>query len=352
VISAFYLFLIAPDEYVTEYRFSVRVPVGSQVSPGASAGSFAAVFGGNPNPTTDMLDNYTVADYVTSTQAARDLDAKVSLRSMFNKPSDPFSKLGEKPTAERLGKYWRKMVYSNFDPATGLAIVRVHAYSAADSYAIATNLVNLSSDVVNSIGAHSQQDSVRFAQQQLDRANAQVTTLRGQLAELRRQSNVIDPDKGAISGNIDLINQLSNRRAMLQSQLELSQHQLNNAQAPQVLLLKEQIAAVNSQIAQARQSGGSTSGQPNMAVTVGRFEETESKLKNAVIVQASAAQALSTVQTNADAQRLYLTTYVRPAQPESPQAPQRWLAMLQITLAAAMIWVIGRMIGNSIMEHE
>lgn len=273
VIGAVYLFLIAPDQYVTEFRFSVRLPIRANANNNsAGSGSFAALFGGNNPPTTDTLDNYTVTDYVSSAQAARDLDAKVNLRTMYNKPSDPFSKLGDHPSAERLGKYWRRMVYANFDPATGLAVVRVNAYTAADSFAIASNLMSLSSEVVNAMGTQSQQDSVRFAQQQLDRAGAQVAKLRSELADLRRQSNVVDPQKGDVAGNIDLINQLVDRRSQMQAQLDVLRHQLGNPQAPQVQLLQQQIAGLSQQIDEARKSGGVPPGRPNIAVTVGRFE--------------------------------------------------------------------------------
>lgn len=353
VIGFIYLFVIAPDQYVTEFRFSVRVPIRANANNNsAGSGSFAALFGGNTPPTLDTLDNYTVTDYVSSAQAARDLDAKVNLRAIFNKPSDPLSKLGEHPTAERLGRYWRKMVYANFDPATGLAVVRVNAYTAADSFAIATNLMTMSAEVVNAQGTQSQRDSVRFAQEQLDRSNAQVVKLRGELADLRRQSNFVDPQKGAVAGNIDLINQLVDRRSQMQAQLDVLRHQLGNSEAPQVQLLQQQIAGLSQQINEARKSGGATAGGPNIAVTIGSFETLSAQLTAALSVEAAATQALSDERTGADSQRIYLAPYVRPSLPEAPLGPNRWIDMLLILGASAMVWVIGRMVGNSIMEHD
>lgn len=351
VLGSIYLFLLAPDQYVTEYRFSVRVPVGQNGSASNSAGSITAALGGNPTTGTDLLDNYTVADYIGSAQAARDLDAKLNLKALFNKPSDPFSKIGEKPTSEQLAKYWSSMVYSSYDVASGLAVVRVRAYSAADSYAIATNLVTLSSDLVNSIGANSQQDSVRFAQAQLDRANARVAALRGELANLRNQTQVIDPDEGVVASNNALANQILSRRAQLTAQLETINQQLRNPKAPQVVLLNQQIAALSNQLAGLTANGGAGAGQPPRAVTVGRFEDINGQLKDALAVQASANTAMSAVQASSDAQRLYLTTYVKPSMPESPQAPNRWVTLLIVIMVAGMVWLVGRLIGNSIMDH-
>lgn len=353
VIGGIYLFLIAPDEYVTEMRFSVRVPISAHAANNsAGAGSFDVVYGGNGPPTTDPLDNFTVTDYISSAQAARDLDAKVNLRAMFNKPSDPLSKLGEHPTAERLGKYWRKMVYANFDPATGLAVVRVNAYSAADSFAIASSLLSLSADVVNSIDTQSQQDSVRFAQGQYDRAVARVAGLRAELESFRLKSNVVNPERAEVSEDLQIVDQADHLRSQDLAQLDMLKRQLGNPQAPQILVLQKQIDGLTKQIAAARASGGALPGEPRMAITVGRFEDLTTKLNQAVSVQSSALQALSEEKTAAQAQRLYLATYVHPAKPEAPLAPQRWLDMLLILVSAAMVWVIGRMIGNSIMEHD
>lgn len=351
VIGFIYLFLIAPDLYITEYRFSVRVPVGQQGGMASSGASLSALFGGNPTPGADLLDNYTVADYVSSAQAARDLNAKISLGQMYNKPADPFSRVGDQPTAEKLARYWQSMVYSSYDVASGLAVVRVSAYTAQDSYAIATSLVALSSDLVNTIGTNSQQDSVRFAQQQLDRANAEVAKLRGELADLRLRNNIVDPSQDLLKGKVDLVTTLTMRRAQLQAQLAALTQRLGNGSAPQLTQLRQQIEGLNGQIASASGIRGRAGGGPNLAVTVGRFEDLQAELKNALAMQAAANAAVGNMHASADAQRLYITTYVKPELPQSPQGPNRWLDMLIVTMIAAMAWVVGRLIGNSIMEH-
>jgi len=351
VLGALYLFFVAPDEYITEYRFSVRVPVGQQAGAASGGGSLSALFGGSPTPGTATLDNFTVVDYAGSIQAARDLDAKLGLRTMFNKPSDPFTKLGDKASAERLARYWHDMVFASYDVTTGLAVVRVKAYTATDSYAIANALIGLSTDLVNSVGTQSQQDNVRFAQQQFDRASAQVAKLRGELASLRRRTNVVDPAKNDVTLNDGLVGDLATRRAQVAGQLGQSKQQLQNANAPQVVLLQQQLNAIDDQLRRARTSGGAPDGAQNIAITVGQFEGINNRLTAAQTVLTGATQALNSAQTSADSQRLYLTTYVRPVQPESPQGPERWRDLLIITLVAGMLWLIGRLVGNSIMEH-
>lgn len=348
VLGGAYLFLIAPDEYVTEYRFSVRVPVGQPGSQAMGGATLSALFGGNPTPGTDLLDNYTVADYVDSAQAARDVNAKVNLRDVYNKPFDPLSRVGKEASSERLEKFWKKMVYANYDAASGLAVVRVKAYTPQDSYALATTLVTLSSDLVNNIGVRSQQDSVRFAQAQVDRANARVAQLRAQLEQFRRSNGTINPVEGLTKSNDALNNVLQQRRVQIVGQIAALQSELRNPNAPQLVLLRQQLDATDRQLAETR---GAVTRTGQLASAVTRFEELQTQLKDATTIATATNNVLAQAQAVADSQRLYLTTYVKPTMPESPSAPNRWLDLLVLTALAGMTWIIGRLIGNSIMEH-
>jgi capsular polysaccharide transport system permease protein len=353
ILGAIYLFLIAPDQYVTEFRFSVRVPVGQQGSMAAAGASTSALFGGNPTPGTDLLDNFTVADYVRSTQAATDLNAKLNIRAMYNKPFDPFSRVGGSANRERLAKFWKSMVYSDYDVTTGLAVVRVRAYAPEDSYAIANTLLSLSNDLVNSIGVRSQQDSVRFAQGQVDRIVRKMADLRSRLTTLRRDNAIISPSDGSqdiVSGNETLINQLAAAKSQIEGQIARLMAELHNANAPQIVVLHAQLVADDHQLRAAQQVVRGA-GAHNLASTVGQFEELQAQLTNATTVLATAQNNLATAQAGADAQRLYLTTYVKPGLPESSTAPDRWMDLFLIMLISGMIWTIGLLFRNSILEH-
>lgn len=352
ILGAVYLFLIAPDQYITEFRFSVRVPVGQQGSMAAGGASTSALFGGNPTPGTDLLDNFTVADYVRSEQAATDLNAKLNLKTMFNKPADPFSRVGGSANREKLARFWKSMVYSDYDVTTGLAVVRVRAYAPEDSYAIANTLLSLSNDLVNSIGLRSQQDSVRFAQGQINRIFAEMAGLRSQLTTLRRNKSIISPNDGAqdiVSGNELLVNQLTATKSQIDSQIIRLMAQLHNPAAPQIILLHQQLAATEHQLLVAQQVIGT--GSHNLANTVGQFEDLQTRLTNATNVLASAQNNLAIAKAGADAQRLYLTTYVRPSVPESSTGPDRWMDLFLTMLISGMVWTMGMLFRNSILEH-
>lgn len=343
VIGAIYLLLLAPDTYTTEFRFSVRVPVGQQGSMASAGASLSALFGGNPTPGTDLLDNFTVADYVRSQQAAIDLDKKVNLKAMYNKPSDPFSRVGDGATAERLARYWKNMVFSDYDVTTGLAIVRVKAYTAQDSYAIANSLLQQSNDLVNQIGQQSQQDTMHYAQQQVERATERLADLRRQLSSLSAQDKAIERAGLAFRNNTDLAVTTRNNITQLQSQIASLTALLHNPNAPQIRALREQLAAnertLESQVDVAN------------APQTNRYADLMAQLPATLQVLSNAQAAYSAARAQSDAQRLYLTTYVKPRVGESPTGPDRLAELMLLAVIAGMIWLIGLLISNSVMEH-
>lgn len=345
VLGALYIFFVLPDQYVTEFRFSVRVPVGNPAAMGKSnsGASLSALFGGNPTPGSDLLDNFTVADYARSPQAANDVHAKVNLKAMYSKPSDPFTRLSDTASQEALGRYWKGMVSSDYDVTTGLALVRVKAYAAQDSLNIANALLGLSNQLVNDIGNQSQADTVRFAKEQFERANQQVTDLQRQIANLAR-GGADSPSLGVIQANTQVATTTRANIALIQSQIEVLEGQLHNPKAPQIVLLRQQLAANERALAGAVSTANT--------VSTNNFQVLSTQLANANSVLSATQAALSNAQSAAAAQRLYLTTYVRPSLPESPVAPDRWMAFLLLIAGAGMVWVVGLLVRNSILEHR
>jgi len=343
VLGGLYIFAVMPNEYLTEFRFSVRVPVGQPGSIGSAGASLSALFGGNPTPGTDLLDNFTVADYVRSPQAASDLDHRLNLKAIFNKASDPFSRLGDAPNSNRLAKYWKAMSYADYDVTTGLAIVRVKAYTAQDSFALANALLAQTHDLVNQIGQQSQQDTVHYAQEQVNRASDQVHKLRIQIAALSQRHGFDSPSIGVISANQQMSTASRQNIAAIQAQIAALMQQLHNPNAPQIVMLRQQLKANEVALGNAVDAAN-TSGTAS-------FNDLTTQLQAALTVQTNAQAALSQSLAAQDAQRLYLTTYVKPQLADAPNAPDRWMDFLFLVIGAGMVWLMGLLARNSVMEH-
>jgi capsular polysaccharide transport system permease protein len=358
LFGAAYYGLIASKQYEAEFHFTVREPLpdgAPSPSGGAETGDFLALLGRTASASgrADTLDNYTVVDYVRSAQAARDLDHRLNLNAMFTKPGvDPFSRYHGAKKAEALAEYWRGMVWSTYDPATGLASVKVRAFSPADAYAIATNLIDLADGVVNNSGRRSRADSLRIAQQEVDGAQSRLTEIQNRMTALRNQLGAIDPTKDEVGGNVELANGLRAQLTQLEGQLRYLSSQLKDPAAPQIARVKAEIAATQSQLASVdARVNGKRSGDMALTAAVGEFEQLDAERRSVEQAYFASLQRLQEVGVSADTQRLYLATYVQPAEPQSSTYPKRFQAIGVLALCCLLIWSIGVLIGKSVLDH-
>lgn len=356
-VSALYFGLIASNQYVSEFRFTVRQPV---TNDGASnvqdnLGNLTAVLGNVTSfaGAVSSVDNYTAVDYIRSGQAVSDISHDVKLRDFYSrKEIDPFSRLPANTSTETLNAYWQHMVRATYDPATGLASVKVRAFKPADAYAIAQSLINSTSTMVNTIGHRSREDDLKVAQAQVDRAQRRIDEVRAQIRALRQRVGQIDPKAAEIAQSDTLATDLRNQLAASSAQLAYLNGQLRNPQAPQIVQLKARMAAMQSQLVQldAQVGKGARGGEP-LAQSVAEFEALQSQLKQADDMLFGALAGLQRAGEQSDAQRLYVTTYVSPALPESSTYPDRLGSVLLTALVSLMVWLIGVLLGKSIMEH-
>jgi capsular polysaccharide transport system permease protein len=131
--------------------------------------------------------------------------------------------------------------------------------------------------------------------------------------------------------------------AQIESEIQVLKTQLHSSDAPQIVLLQQELLANQRALADAV-------GTSNTLAT-NDFAILTTQLTNANTVLSAAQAALSYAEATAAAQRLYLTTYVRPSQAESSVAPDRWIDLLMLIGISAMVWMVGMLVRNSILEH-
>jgi capsular polysaccharide transport system permease protein len=360
LLAVVYYGLVASKQYVVEFHFTVRTPLPDAAgSPAPNADNVGAAMLGHAVPTiaqtgsVDTLSNYTVIDYVRSDAAARDLDRRLSLHTLYAKPGiDPLVRYGGAPEAERLGRYWRKMVWSNYDPATGLGEVKVRAFRPEDAYAIATNLVELCNNVINVTGKQSRADSLRLAQQDVDAAQARLTEIQKRKEALRNQTGLIAPRVDQVASRADLAANLRTQITDLESQLRYMSTQIKDPSAPQIARLRGQIAATKSQLAQVEaQVSHGADGDMALTEKVGAFEQLDAELRAVKAGYFEALARLRDAEVSAEGQRVYMSTYVAPAMPQSSTYPERLNSIAMVMLVSALVWLLGVLLGKSVMDH-
>ena len=345
-IAAIYFCFIASNQYVTEFKFSVQnTTMSSSATP---SGLMSLISGGGSS--TDTSDSYIVTNFLTSQQAAEELRRRIKIEDLYSKPSiDWWSRFNRALPFEDFVKYLQGMVSAQFDMVTGIATARVRAFSPKDSLLIAKTLVSLSENLINGIEGRSKQDAVRFAKQEVEKAQDRLRRVHAQLTAYRNKFGIIDPTSSVAASNSTLIQSQRANLAQLETQLATFQSQNLNSKAPAIVALKTQIKSTKEQLAKTEAAVGR--GNAPLSTVVGEYERLNLEVQFAQSMVTSTMQALAQARANAAAQHLYITPFVQPILPQSSTYPNRLLSITTVAALAFTFWLIALMIVRSIRER-
>jgi capsular polysaccharide transport system permease protein len=135
VVVAVYLFVIAADQYVSEFRFSLNSVDPPRLDP-------LSLLTGNASHSPAGSESQIVVQYITSRAIIDKLDPSLDLRRMFSPPdADWWARLPRPTSIEALVRYWRGQVDPFYDPANGTVVVRVRAFTPAEALQLAKAIV-------------------------------------------------------------------------------------------------------------------------------------------------------------------------------------------------------------------
>jgi capsular polysaccharide transport system permease protein len=352
IAATVYYGWFASNQYVAEFRFAVSDTTPTSTS---MSSSLMSVLGGGAGSA--PLENYMVADYLTSRQAIEELQATIQVRSLYQRPQvDWWARFNSSDPMEKFVTYWQKMVTSNYDLITGIATAQVRAFTPEDALLIANSLVKLSEELVNRIANRSNIDAVRFAEKEVLRAQDRLKTVRGELTAYRNKVGVIDPTTSVAASNSTVQTALQSSLATLETQLSslLGRNLLSTS--PAVQSVQNQIKATKDQLAAIEATVGAGAGKDRaggsaLSKVVGEYEQLSLEVGFAAAMVTSTMQALEQARAMSGSQHLYITPYVRPSLPESSIYPRRFFSVLVVGLLAFGFWLFGLLTVRSIRER-
>jgi capsular polysaccharide transport system permease protein len=189
-IGAIYYPAIAADQFVAEFRMTLRRVEAPQIAP-------LLLFGGDAVQNTAASESQIVAQYIASRAIVDELNPVLDLRQLFSLPAaDWWARLHNPASIEELVRYWNGQVDPFYDGSTGTIVVRLRAFTAADSLRLAQAVVASSEKLVNDLSARARRDAVGRAETDLISAEARLKTALDRIREFRDKSELIDPGKG------------------------------------------------------------------------------------------------------------------------------------------------------------
>ncbi len=358
ILSVLYFGLIASDRYNATAHFTVR----SQSSV-PSTDLLTSITGVADSGST-TTDSYIILDYLESRELVEALQESLDIRALFSRPEADFlTRLDPEVPIEDLIDYWLGRIDTSFDAATNIITFEVDAFRAEDAKRIADEVVLKTGQLVNRLSEQARQDTVKYAREEVTRAELRVRALRQSTLKFREDNNEIDPTKNA-EGQLTIISGLEAQLATIRIQIAALRNEVSDDSPTIKNLRREELALENQLARQKEQLSLPRSVQTNQTETTGdekRFQALTSLLSNyeellldrefAEKMYAATLASLERARADADRNQRYLAVFVNPSVAELAAYPRRLLSVAIISILSIVFWGVGVVIFYSIRDH-
>ena len=198
-----------------------------------------------------------------------------------------------------------------------------------------------------------QREAVQYAEAEVKRAEDRLKAILAQVAAFRNETGVIDPMTNIVTSNATVAATLRSSIATIQTEMTAMRRQGLNPNAQQLQTLQTRLRATEEQLkeVEAQISKSRPAGDISIARTVARYEQLEQERLFAQNMLTSTMQTLEQARANAASKRLYVTAFVKPAEPQVSTYPRRFIAVLTVAGASLLLWTISLLLSRSIGEH-
>ncbi len=351
-VAAIYYFAIASDQYITEFRLSLRMADAPRIEP-------LSLFGGDTGRAT-ATESQIVTQFIASRAIIDELDPTLDLRRIFASPkADWWARLWLPATIEQLVRYWQNQVDPFYDSSTGTIVVRVRAFSPDEALRLAQAIVASSEQLINDLSARARHDALDYAAADVASAEARLKTALAAIRDFRDKEGMIDPGQAA-SADTTLTTKLRDDLLKANSELATLTAYMHD-DAPAMRVLKARIKSLEAQqrmLSHEMTASSSASppappspSSPALSRELGSYEALDAERKFAEMAYQHALEAQDRARDNADRQHIYIESFVPPSLPESSLYPHRWRALGTVALIAFAIWAVGGLALQSIRDH-
>jgi capsular polysaccharide transport system permease protein len=345
--AAIYEFALAADQYVAEFRMTLR----SADAPRIEA---VALFGGSSAQTGVASEAQIVTQFIASRAIVDKLDAKLDLRRMFApSTADWWARLSLPASIEQLVYYWQSQVDPFYDTSTGTIIVRARAFTPTDALALSKGIVDTSEELINDLSARARHDALGYAETEVVSSETRLTKALAAVRQFRDREGMIDPGKAA-DANATLAIKLRDDLLKANSQLATLKAMVRE-DTPMIRVLKARIHALETEqhnlSREMTTSSTSPSGSPALSQELGSYEALDAERKFAEAAYQHALEGLDRARDNAERQHIYVESFIPPSLPQASLYPHRWRSLGTVALVAFAIWAIGGLAVQSIRDH-
>lgn len=348
-IAAGYLYTRAVDQYTSTVGFAVRTQEAGQPVD-LLGGLTSSLAGLSSSSDTDIL-----YEFIRSQALAVKIDAALNLRGHYSAPydTDPVFAFDPGGSTEDLVDYWRAMVKVFYDSSTGLIELRVHAFDPVTARAIAQEILDESTAVINRLSAVARDDATRYAREELERTMARLREARQEMTVFRSRTRIVDPTAD-LQSQMGVLGTLQQQLAEALVELDLLRDTAR-ADDPRVTQAERRIEVIRDRIDQEREKfsiGGEEGTGEDYATIMAEFERLSVDREFAERAYTNALAAYDLALAEARRKSRYLAAYVDPTLAEEALYPERAILTGLVAFFALLIWAVAVLVWYAVRDRR
>lgn len=344
LLAIIYFGFLASDIYISESRFTVRSP--EKTTPTGLGALFKS-----SGFSTAGDEVYAAQDFVLSRDALQALNRKNAFTRAYSAPFisafDRFSGLGWGTSFEDLYKYYKKTVDVKYETSSSIVTLTVRAYTPQDAGRFNEQLLEMAEATVNKLNERERQDLIRFAQREVDEAEAKSQRAAWALSAYRNAAGVVDPEKQA-TVQIQMISKLQDE--LIATRTQLTETRTVSPQNPQIEVLAARAESLNEEIN--KQLGLVAGSSKSLSSRAAQYQRLLLENQFADKQLAGAMTALDNARNEANRKQAYVERVVQPNIPDEPLEPRRWRGIFSTLIIGLAAWGIISMLVAGMLEHR
>lgn len=342
LLFAFYIFVIASDQYMSEAQFLVREP-----SQGGPLGSL----GGAQFISRSTEQTLAVEAYIKSRDVAATMAEKDGLRDVYSRPEgdrlNRFPNFFTYDNFERFYNHYLNWMTVDVDETTGILTIRSFAFRAKDAQAVAAAVIRHAEDFVNQLNARAYRDKLGYTGAIVGKAKEELLAIEERLTQFRNQTGTVDLPRESTAA-LETIGKLTTEVARLEATLK--QQQQSTPNNPGLPSLSRQIASYRGEIEKLRT--GVVGQSSSMSTNLAGYERLTFERQLAARALEVAIAANDKARQDAETPHIYLVKIAEPNLVDIPEYPRRWLSLFLVATLSYAVFLILNMFARSVREHR
>jgi capsular polysaccharide transport system permease protein len=344
IFAVFYYLFFAAERYVSESVVSIRQTKDSSSIDGSG---LAALVGINTNSKEDTLY---LREYIHSLDMLKNLEKEMSLREIYTAEKLDFlyKFYGFLPQEDFL-EYYQNRVKIAYDDMSGLLKINVEAFKPEDAQKLSALILKNSEIFVNELSHVMSRKQLEFAEEELRKSEKRFSVAKEALLNFQNRYGIFNPIEQAQS-QANLALEFEAELAKKETELTALSSYMQNS-APQVVTLKNEIAALKTQV-QKEQNRVAKKSNNASNILASEYQTLSIEANFAEGLYKLSLQAVEQARIESTKQIKYLSIVQTPSAPESAKYPRKIYNLITLLAVLFLLYGIAQLIKATIEDHK